>query len=89
VAKSPALLDLHRVLTKMDRKVARAGAMRQLNETLHTFSDRLHERDSGDGIWRKISDWYLEYAGLRYRRVISSKSIADLQQRAARLHDAL
>jgi len=87
--KNPVMLDLHRMLTRMDRKVARAGATRQLNETLHAFSIRLRGRDSGDGIWRKISDWYLEYAGLRYRRVISSKSIAELQQRAVGLHNAL
>jgi hypothetical protein len=79
--KDPALLDLHRMLTRMDRKVARAGATRQLNETLHTFAGRL-PRDSGDGIWRRISDWYLAYAGLRYRRVISSESVHELQERA-------
>jgi hypothetical protein len=81
-AKSPAMMNLHRILARMDRKVAAAGAKRQLNETLHTFSQRLRARDSGDGLWRKISDWYLEYAGLRYRRVISSKCIHELQQRA-------
>ena len=82
-AKSPAMMSLHRVLARMDRKVAAAGAKRQLNETLHAFSVRLRERDSGDGLWRRISDWYLEYAGLRYRRVISPESIAELQQRTA------
>ncbi len=81
-AKSPAMLSLHRILAGMDRKVAAAGAKRELNETLHTFSQRLRARDSGDGLWRRISDWYLEYAGVRYRRVISPECIHELQQRA-------
>ncbi len=80
---NPALASLHRMLARMDRKVAAAGAKRQLNETLQAFSVRLREIDSGDGLWRRISDWYLEYAGLRYRRVISPESIAELQQRTA------
>ncbi|MEK7996962.1 MAG: transglutaminase domain-containing protein, partial [Planctomycetota bacterium] len=43
-AKSPAMMNLHRILARMDRKVAAAGAKRQLNETLHTFSQRLRAR---------------------------------------------
>lgn len=86
---NPALLDLHRMLARMDRKVARAGVTRQLNETLHAFSARLREKDSGDGLWRRLSDWYLEYAVLRYRRVISSGSIAELQQHAVGLQAVL
>jgi hypothetical protein len=104
-AASPALASLHRMLARMDRKVAAAGAKRQLNETLHAFSVRLRESDSGpsatrrvEGVppsnrgqdardtgksrgldWGRISDWYAEYAGVRYRRVISSESIAELQ----------
>ena len=104
-AKSPAMMSLHRILARMDRKVAAAGAKRQLNETLHAFSVRLRESDSGpsatrrvEGVppsnrgqdardtgksrgldWGRISDWYAEYAGVRYRRVISSESIAELQ----------
>ena len=112
-AKSPAMMSLHRILARMDRKVAAAGAKRQLNETLHAFSGRLRDMDSRpsatrrvEGVppsnrgqacpehsrrdardtggsrgldWCKISDWYLEYAGVRYRRVISSESIAELQ----------
>ena len=78
-AASPALLRLHRMLARMDRRVAAAGVQRQINETLHAFSGRLCVRDSGDGLWRRISDWYLRYAALRYRRAISPESIAELQ----------
>ena len=78
-AMSPALLSLHKMLARMDRKVAAVGVQRQINETLNTFSGRLRARDSGDGLWRRISDWYAEYAALRYRRAISPERIAELQ----------
>jgi transglutaminase-like putative cysteine protease len=90
-AVSPALLSLHRMLARMDRRVAAAGVQRQINETLQAFSGRLRAIGAGPSVpehakprgldWRRISDWYAEYAALRYRRAISPECIAELQQR--------
>ena len=87
--KNPGLIGLHKMLARMDRKVKAAGLQRDISETLHAFSGRLRKRDTGDGLWTKISDWYLEYAHLRYRRKISSGHLEHLQQRARGLHDSL
>ena len=85
---NPMLVGLHKMLAGMDRKVKAAGLRRDISETLHAFSGRLRKRDMGDGLWTKISDWYLEYAGLRYRRKISSRHLEQLQQRARGLQDS-
>ena len=86
---NPSLIGLHKMLARMDRKVKAAGLRRDISETLHAFSRRLRKRDTGDGLWTKISDWYIEYAGLRYRGKINSGHIEQLQQRARGLHDSL
>jgi hypothetical protein len=78
--RNPGLVSLHKMLARMDRRVKAAGPRRELSETLHAFSGRLRARDSGDGLWTKISDWYLEYANLRYRRTVSSKRLQQLAQ---------
>lgn len=88
LVRNPALVSLHRILARMDRKVAAAGLRRGLSETLHAFSQRLGAQDSGDGLWGRISSWYLEYANLRYRGPLDSESVHDLQQRAQRLHES-
>jgi len=91
--RNPGLVTLHKMLARMDRKVKTAGQRRALNETLHTFSGRLRARDCGDGLWTRISDWYLEYANLRYRRTFSSERLsgnsAGLRQLAQGLQDYL
>ena len=87
--RNPGLVTLHKMLTRMDRKVKARGPRRDLSETLHAFSGQLRARDSGDGLWTRISDWYLEYANLRYRRMISSKRLQKLQQLAQGLQDSL
>jgi hypothetical protein len=87
--KNPRLIGLHKMLARMDRKVKAAGLRRDISETLHAFSQRLRIRETGDGLWTKISDWYLEYTHLRYRREISSRHLEQLQQRARGLQDSL
>jgi len=74
------LLALHKMLTGMDRKVKAAGSQRHFNEPLHAFSQQLRRRDSGSGFWTRISDWYFEYANLRYCRKISSERVQKLQK---------
>ena len=86
---NPALIGLHKMLAGMDRKVKAAGLRREISETLHTFSKRLRSRDTGNGLWAKISDWYLEYAALRYRRKINSRHLEQLRQHARGLQDSL
>jgi transglutaminase-like putative cysteine protease len=87
---NPALVTLHKMLARMDRKVAAAaGLKRHLTETLHVFCGRLSERDSGDGLWKRIADWYGEYSNLRYGGPISAEHLHELQQRARGLQDSL
>jgi hypothetical protein len=80
--ENPLLAGLHRMLARMDHKVKSAGIRREFGETLHDFSGRLRKNDAGDGLWTKISNWYLEYAHLRYRRKISSFDLERLNQHA-------
>jgi hypothetical protein len=86
-AASPAKAALHKMLARMDRKVKAAGLRRDLGETLHVFSGRLRKREVGDGLWTKVSDWYLEYAYLRYCGNISSVNLEQLGRQARSLHD--
>ncbi len=86
--QNPELVTLHKMLTRMDRKVKAAGSQRHFSEPLHAFSQQLRQRDSGSGLWTRISDWYLEYANLRYCRKISSERIQNLQQLSKGLRDS-
>jgi hypothetical protein len=83
------LLTLHKMLHRMDRKVKSAGSKRNFNEPLHAFSQQLRQRDSGSGLWTRISDWYVEYANLRYCRKISSERVQKLQQLYRGLRNSL
>ena len=82
------LWTLHKMLTKMDRKVKAAGSQRHFNEPLHAFSRQLRLRDSGSGLWTRISNWYFEYANLRYCRKISTERVQKLQQLYKGLRDS-
>ncbi|MGD8786314.1 MAG: transglutaminase domain-containing protein [Phycisphaerales bacterium] len=77
---NPAFISLHKMLNRMDRRVKAAGQRRHLNETIHAFSQRLRARDSGEGLWARISNWYLEYANIRYCKKITSKQLHKLAQ---------
>jgi transglutaminase-like putative cysteine protease len=84
-AHDPRLAAMHTLLKRMDRRIRAAGLRRDLAETLGTFSQRLRARDTGDGRWTEVSNWYLEYADVRYRRTVTSDRLAQLQRRAADL----
>jgi len=86
--QNPELLILHKMLSGMDRKVKAAGSQRNFNEPLHAFSQQLRRRDSGNGFWARISDWYFEYANLRYCRKISSERVQKLRQLYQGLRDS-
>ncbi len=81
----PTIAALHRMLARMDRKLRAAGMQRSLSETLHAFAGRLRAADAGDGRWARISDWYVEYANLRYDRTIRIERLETLRQRADNL----
>jgi hypothetical protein len=85
-ARSPELVLLHKMLSRMDHRVDSAGHRRDVGETLHAFSRRLREKDSGDGLWTAISDWYIEYANLRYCRTLCSERLHRLTRK---LHDSI
>ena len=87
--RQPNLVILQKTLARMDHKVKAAGLWRHISETLHTFSQRLRAQDPGDGLWTSISDWYLEYANLRYCGTSNSKRLQQLQQHAQGLQDSL
>ena len=53
------------------------------------YGVRVVIRDAGDAVWGRVSDWYLEYAELRYCRNISAERIAHLRNQADRLRHAL
>lgn len=82
----PTVAALHRMLARMDRRLRAVGVQRSLSETLHAFAGRLRARDSnepdGDYDWAGVSDWYLEYANLRYGRAVRAKHLETLRQRA-------
>jgi hypothetical protein len=84
---NPELLTLHKMLGRMDRRVKAAGLERHFTEPLHTFSEQVRQRDSGSGWWRRISDWYVEYANLRYCKEISTERVQKLRQLYKRLQD--
>jgi len=88
-ARKPELVALHKMLSRMDSKVKAAGPQRHFCETLHSFSKRLGALDCGDGLWTRLSSWYLEYADLRYSRTISYKRLQQLHHLAQGLQDCL
>ena len=87
--QNPSLVALHKMLARMDRRLRGAGLRRHVTETLHAFAGRLRARAPGDERWGRLSDWYLEYADLRYRRSISAEHLERLQQRADGLRRSL
>jgi len=85
----PSVVALHKMLGKMDRKLRASGLRRQLTETLHAFAQRLRACDAGDGAWVQVSDWYLDYAELRYCKTIGGEHLEQLHQQAERLRRSL
>jgi hypothetical protein len=80
VTSAPTVAAMHRLLTRMDRKIKAAGVVRQIDETLYVFAQRLDARDTGDGAWASIAQWYYRYADLRYAKTVRAEQIQDLSQ---------
>ncbi len=85
----PSLMALHKTLARMDRKLGAAGWRRRLSETLHAFARRLRAHGSDDELWEQLSDWYRDYADLRYCRYVPTDRLEQLQRRAEQLRGAL
>lgn len=89
----PSVAALHRMLARMDRRVQAAGLPRRLSETLHTFARRLRAEKAGDPDgrrdWIGVSDWYVEYANLRYGKAVDAEHIERLHRRAEGLRRRL
>lgn len=86
----PTIAALHGLLARMDRRLKAAGVRRSLAETLHAFARRLRTVGSSnidcDGHrirdWAEISDWYVEYANVRYGRAVRPEHLETLRRRA-------
>lgn len=86
----PTIAALHGLLARMDRRLRAAGVRRSLAETLHAFAERLRAAGSsdidrnahGDRDWAEISDWYVEYANVRYGRAVRPEHLETLRRRA-------
>jgi hypothetical protein len=85
----PAVMTMHRLLAKMDRKVKAMGLRRLPAETLHAFAariaslgpeDRGSKPDSNPA--RLAAAWYVQYADLRYARSISPEQLQRLRRSA-------
>ncbi len=89
----PSVAALHRMLARMDRRLGALGVRRPLTETLHAFAGRLRIQDSGRAEshrdWARVSDWYVEYANLRYGGAVRSEHVESLRQRARGLQKSL
>jgi protein-glutamine gamma-glutamyltransferase len=88
-APSPRIVAMHRLLARVDRKVAAAGLRRRPTETLHAFAARVAasapagaDPQSGSADPRLAAAWYDRYASLRYTRAVSSEELHRLQEAA-------
>ncbi|MGC1276265.1 MAG: transglutaminase domain-containing protein [Planctomycetaceae bacterium] len=87
----PLILEMNRLLARMDRRLSKAGVSRKPGETLSHFAQRV-EAETGDSA---IATWYADYAASRYRgpdpdAVASlSERVKHLGTRPRRVRDAL
>ena len=70
---------MHRMLRKMDRRAKRNGFVREPNETLLHFAERI-EQGGGDE-WRSpVASWYRAYTHTRFGPVHDAVAVERLQQ---------
>lgn len=81
VVHSPEVVELHRLLEKMDRRLARTGIVRQPGETLSRFSQRIASTPPEGEDLADVAQWYRDYARLRFRGEVNRESIDRLSQR--------
>lgn len=62
----PAVIELQRLLAKLDRRLQRLNLEREAHETLHQFAERLRLSAPSHANLRDVAEWYLRYAATRY-----------------------
>lgn len=73
----PAVADMHRLLARMDRRLAKAGLTRRPGETLARFARRI-ETETDDAA---AAAWYADYADARYGGALDDTTVASLKAR--------
>ncbi len=84
-ARDPRLDAMGRLLRRADRAARRRGFVREPDETLHRFAQRIQTvptRTSEDDLDR-MADWYRDYAVLRFRGPITGEAMDELARRLA------
>jgi transglutaminase-like putative cysteine protease len=66
VRLDPALIELQRLLEELDRRLLSWDLERATHETLHQFSERLHQAAVRHPNLREAARWYQRYAEARY-----------------------
>jgi len=64
--KNPVITSLHRLLEDMDIQLKKDGIVRRPNETINQFADRILTGNGTSGQYYHLSQWYKEYASVRY-----------------------
>lgn len=73
----PAVAEMHRLLARMDRRLAKAGLTRGPGETLDRFANRV-ESKTGDAA---AATWYADYAAVRYGGPADEAAVISLRTR--------
>ncbi len=81
----PHVLRLHHMLRRADLFLKKRGLVRHESETLHAFAQRLQDRSSDPRSGSDLAEWYLDYAGIRYCREISTEHVQRLSHGLKRL----
>ena len=72
----PLVIDLHRLLRRMDRRMERSGLTRASGETLTRFARRI-ATETGN---RDAAQWYASYAAARYGGDLNEARITSLRE---------
>ncbi len=88
-AEEPAVSELHRLLIRMDRRLARIAFPRGSSETLNQFSDRIRQEFSRNSHLLAIARWYRLYALVRYRNPLDFDAVEQLRRELADIDHAM
>lgn len=74
------VIDLHRLLHRMDRRMERVGLTRPASQTLTDFAIRI-AAETGD---QQAAGWYIAYANARYDGQLDDDRVTRLKKSASR-----
>ncbi len=66
IEKNTVIISLHRLLEDMDIQLKKDGIVRRPNETINQFANRILTENGGSDQYYHLSQWYKEYASVRY-----------------------